>query len=429
MRGTSSIAKLVMRRVLAAPAPPRGARRAAGSRRPPRPAAAPAICSTRERLDREHHVDCSQHGGGRIGPAHRRCRPHREIGRCAPAPRSSSTRAPAPWQLLRDLRNQTDTSLAGGALSRSAPMVTGMQRPSLRCIWPDEMLNISHKIAVSYTRHDRHRPRTRPIAGSRTTCGSSRPRRARLSQHVLRTDVAGMPLEWIDYKEAARLYHQEQVAYTCGTLLYRLYGGVNALHRPAHRPGGQFHHRHRRAHRQSGQYARTTTCRRSTTRPCSGATPTCACTAACASRRASCRATTSRPSAGAARHLEQRRDGLPALQQPQGVAHARSRRSMQLSPCRSRRTTRNTSSSRAGACSRTRWSICWRISRARARCTSASSAGHVSAAACADRVRSSFSSTRRYFVFRAYHSMLPDMVDATAIRRTRSSASRASWAT
>jgi hypothetical protein len=37
-----------------------------------------------------------------------------------------------------------------------------------------------------------------------------------LSQLVLRADVAGMPLEWIDYKEAARLYHQEQIAYTCG---------------------------------------------------------------------------------------------------------------------------------------------------------------------------------------------------------------------
>src|SRR3569833_3811849 len=49
-----------------------------------------------------------------------------------------------------------------------------------------------------------------------------------LSQLVLRTDVAGMPLEWIDYKEAARLYHQEQVAYTCGSTLYKLYGGVNA---------------------------------------------------------------------------------------------------------------------------------------------------------------------------------------------------------
>jgi 5-methylcytosine-specific restriction endonuclease McrA len=49
-----------------------------------------------------------------------------------------------------------------------------------------------------------------------------------LSQHVLRTDVSGMPLEWIDYKEAARLYHQEQVAYTCGSLLFKLYGGVSA---------------------------------------------------------------------------------------------------------------------------------------------------------------------------------------------------------
>ena len=49
-----------------------------------------------------------------------------------------------------------------------------------------------------------------------------------LSQLVLRTDIAGMPLEWIDYREAARLYHQEQVAYTCGSLIYPLYGGVNA---------------------------------------------------------------------------------------------------------------------------------------------------------------------------------------------------------
>jgi len=50
-----------------------------------------------------------------------------------------------------------------------------------------------------------------------------------LSQLVLRTDVSGMPLEWIDYKEAARLYHQEQVAYTCGSPLFKLYGGVSAL--------------------------------------------------------------------------------------------------------------------------------------------------------------------------------------------------------
>ena len=49
-----------------------------------------------------------------------------------------------------------------------------------------------------------------------------------ISQQVLRTDVAGMPLEWIDYREAARLYHQDQVAYTSGSPLYRLFGGFRS---------------------------------------------------------------------------------------------------------------------------------------------------------------------------------------------------------
>ncbi|MEZ5500918.1 MAG: HNH endonuclease [Steroidobacteraceae bacterium] len=49
-----------------------------------------------------------------------------------------------------------------------------------------------------------------------------------LSHHALRTDVSGMPLEWIDYREAARLYTQEQVAYSCGSTLYRLHGGTSA---------------------------------------------------------------------------------------------------------------------------------------------------------------------------------------------------------
>ncbi len=48
------------------------------------------------------------------------------------------------------------------------------------------------------------------------------------SQQVLRTDAAGMPLEWIDYREAVRLYYMEQVAYTCGSLLYTVYGGFSA---------------------------------------------------------------------------------------------------------------------------------------------------------------------------------------------------------
>lgn len=45
---------------------------------------------------------------------------------------------------------------------------------------------------------------------------------------VLRTDSSGMPLEWIGYQEAAKLYYLDQVAYACGSVLYELRGGVNA---------------------------------------------------------------------------------------------------------------------------------------------------------------------------------------------------------
>lgn len=49
-----------------------------------------------------------------------------------------------------------------------------------------------------------------------------------LGQQILRTDAAGMPLEWIDYQDAARLVHLDQVAYTLGTKLFTLHGGINA---------------------------------------------------------------------------------------------------------------------------------------------------------------------------------------------------------
>ncbi len=49
-----------------------------------------------------------------------------------------------------------------------------------------------------------------------------------LGQQVLRTDVSGMPLEWIDYQAATKLYYSEQVAYACGESLYIVHGGVNA---------------------------------------------------------------------------------------------------------------------------------------------------------------------------------------------------------
>jgi 5-methylcytosine-specific restriction endonuclease McrA len=49
-----------------------------------------------------------------------------------------------------------------------------------------------------------------------------------MNHQVLRTDISGMPLEWVGYQDAVRLYHLEQVAYTCGSLLYRVRGGICA---------------------------------------------------------------------------------------------------------------------------------------------------------------------------------------------------------
>ncbi len=50
-----------------------------------------------------------------------------------------------------------------------------------------------------------------------------------LDHQVLRTDVAGLPLDWINYRDAVRLYHSDQVQYACGILLYRIRGGHNAV--------------------------------------------------------------------------------------------------------------------------------------------------------------------------------------------------------
>jgi 5-methylcytosine-specific restriction endonuclease McrA len=49
------------------------------------------------------------------------------------------------------------------------------------------------------------------------------------SQQVLRTDAAGMPIDWISYKDAARCYHAGLVLYSCGNLIYRVRGGVSGM--------------------------------------------------------------------------------------------------------------------------------------------------------------------------------------------------------
>ena len=53
----------------------------------------------------------------------------------------------------------------------------------------------------------------------------------RLEQQILRTDAAGMPLEWISYRDAARLHFLDQVAYTVGQQLFTIRGGINAITR------------------------------------------------------------------------------------------------------------------------------------------------------------------------------------------------------
>jgi hypothetical protein len=50
-----------------------------------------------------------------------------------------------------------------------------------------------------------------------------------LNQQVLRTDVSGMPIEWIGYQDAVRLIVLDQVSYALGSVLYKLHGGINAL--------------------------------------------------------------------------------------------------------------------------------------------------------------------------------------------------------
>ena len=49
-----------------------------------------------------------------------------------------------------------------------------------------------------------------------------------LSQQILRTDASGMPLEWIDFRQAARLEFLGMIAYVCGEPLFTLHGGINA---------------------------------------------------------------------------------------------------------------------------------------------------------------------------------------------------------
>ena len=48
-----------------------------------------------------------------------------------------------------------------------------------------------------------------------------------LRQQLLRTDASGMPLEWIDYRQAVKLHSLDMVAYDLGDPILTIRGGIN----------------------------------------------------------------------------------------------------------------------------------------------------------------------------------------------------------
>lgn len=47
--------------------------------------------------------------------------------------------------------------------------------------------------------------------------------------HVLRLNIAGTPIEWLNWREAACLYSRDMVVWTFGEPLIEIYGGTNRL--------------------------------------------------------------------------------------------------------------------------------------------------------------------------------------------------------
>lgn len=50
-----------------------------------------------------------------------------------------------------------------------------------------------------------------------------------MSALILRTDITGQAMRWIDWQEAVLLYSKDQVAWTLGDESLRYYGGINRL--------------------------------------------------------------------------------------------------------------------------------------------------------------------------------------------------------
>lgn len=50
-----------------------------------------------------------------------------------------------------------------------------------------------------------------------------------ITQPILRTDISGMPLEWIHFEHAVTLIALDRVAYTCGEYVMTIKGGINRV--------------------------------------------------------------------------------------------------------------------------------------------------------------------------------------------------------
>src|SRR6185312_10234538 len=233
MRGTSSIAKLVIRRSFRAFT---SSRRAYGCRKPisTLPGCSAAIRSSESGCTVSSTCDCASTPPAESAQSTPRYAASGNWA-LAPAPRSSSSRAPL-WASF-SATSGTKLTRVSGALSRSAPMVTGIQC-LFRGSWAEDV-EYSHKIAVSYTCHDGHRPRTgrlrfrrrpadRPSRdGARALPTRPADRRRRHAPRVDRLQGGGTALP----PGAGRLYLRFAA-------LRALRRGERA-HRPAHRAGDQ----------------------------------------------------------------------------------------------------------------------------------------------------------------------------------------------
>ena len=50
-----------------------------------------------------------------------------------------------------------------------------------------------------------------------------------ITEQILRLNYAGLPIEWINYQTAVRLYCSDQVTYECGASSLIVRGGVNRI--------------------------------------------------------------------------------------------------------------------------------------------------------------------------------------------------------